>query len=410
MPLPPLRAEPVLGSGAYAVVYAHSDDVAVKVTMRDVVPFAREVAALRQCKHAYIPQLVGCGMADGERPSRWAKEESPYAWLALPRAQTTMYRYLRRRSRPPPALQATLRLAQHVAEALQYLHAHRMVHRDVKSDNVLLVCQGAHMRALLSDLGMCRSVDGEHNPIDGSAAYSRHVVTRMYRSPELQLGFDYADMPYAIDVWAFGVLCYEAVAAAQGVPSVELHVVGIDKSNVAANMWSARRLDRRTHEQKRSDACRQGSMLANMARLGLLHGEMRAPLAEQAGEKRQVELQALYGLAVTSCSPPPTRFAQQLRVRLPAAPDNVLALIHGCMRTWAQHRMGGDAIVQALVGMTGALPADAHRGDRPLSVASLLGAEDSAALPECSTDAQLEAAEDELIAKVLRHARPTIDC
>lgn len=75
----------------------------------------------------------------------------------------------------PRGLAFSLRIVREVAEALAYVHDHGFVHRDVKSDNILLRKDGS---AALTDFGIARA-----NDLSGAA--TRTVVgTPHYMSPE----------------------------------------------------------------------------------------------------------------------------------------------------------------------------------------------------------------------------------
>eukprot|EP00667_Euglena_gracilis_P004308 EG_transcript_4328 len=83
--------------------------------------------------------------------------------------------------------------------ALEYLHALGVVHRDVKSDNVLFDAEG---HAVLIDVGLATRLP-PGGVQRGSPAY--RGVRNLYFSPEILRGEDFA---YEADWWALGVLLY----------------------------------------------------------------------------------------------------------------------------------------------------------------------------------------------------------
>ena len=89
-----------------------------------------------------------------------------------------------------------------VLRGLAYAHSQRIVHRDVKPENILL-CGGSNSEALsakLCDFGQARS-------FDASGRFTEYVSTRWYRAPELLLRAPRYGAP--IDIWAAGVLMSE---------------------------------------------------------------------------------------------------------------------------------------------------------------------------------------------------------
>ena len=83
-----------------------------------------------------------------------------------------------------------------VASGLQYLHARGVVHRDIKSDNVLANRKGC---VKLSDFGFCALASGNHR--------RRSIVGSTYWiSPEVSLGREYDQKA---DIWSLGIFCME---------------------------------------------------------------------------------------------------------------------------------------------------------------------------------------------------------
>jgi p21-activated kinase 1 len=82
-------------------------------------------------------------------------------------------------------------------EALAFLHESSRIHRDIKSDNVLLGDDGS---VKLADFGYCVQLTeevGKRNSVVG---------TPYWMAPELIRGQDYDDK---VDVWSLGIMCIE---------------------------------------------------------------------------------------------------------------------------------------------------------------------------------------------------------
>jgi len=82
-------------------------------------------------------------------------------------------------------------------KGLSYLHAHNCIHRDVKSDNILLGADGA---VKLADFGYASQLTlqkQKRNTIVG---------TPYWMAPELIRGMDYDQK---VDIWSLGVMCME---------------------------------------------------------------------------------------------------------------------------------------------------------------------------------------------------------
>ena len=87
-----------------------------------------------------------------------------------------------------------------LVSALQYLHGHRVLHRDLKAQNVMLTLD---QRVKLGDFGVSRQMSTQTD-------LAQTVVgTPVYMAPEVMKSESYAE---PADVWALGVVLYELLA------------------------------------------------------------------------------------------------------------------------------------------------------------------------------------------------------
>lgn len=89
-----------------------------------------------------------------------------------------------------------------ILEGLAYLHSHKIIHRDIKPQNILLAIEGQQITPKIADFSLSKQLSNELTSV--SAA----VGTYEYMSPE-QLGRGDSKVGITTDIWAFGVLMYQ---------------------------------------------------------------------------------------------------------------------------------------------------------------------------------------------------------
>jgi serine/threonine protein kinase/tetratricopeptide (TPR) repeat protein len=100
----------------------------------------------------------------------------------------------------PLKLDETLDIAIQVACGLQVAHEKGIVHRDLKSGNVMLTSQG---QAKIMDFGLAKSRDQATITRTGTT-----MGTPAYMSPEQARG---EEVDHRTDIWSFGVMLYELI-------------------------------------------------------------------------------------------------------------------------------------------------------------------------------------------------------
>uniref|UniRef100_A0A251UQD2 non-specific serine/threonine protein kinase n=1 Tax=Helianthus annuus TaxID=4232 RepID=A0A251UQD2_HELAN len=89
------------------------------------------------------------------------------------------------------------KIAKQLVSALHYLHSNRIIHRDMKPQNIL-ICAGGVVK--LCDFGFARAMS------NNTVVLRTHKGTPLYMAPELV-----REKPYdhTVDLWALGVILYE---------------------------------------------------------------------------------------------------------------------------------------------------------------------------------------------------------
>lgn len=187
-----------LGEGTYGVVYKCKDlqsgEIVALKKIRlekedDGVPSTaiREISLLKGLKHPNVVEL---------KEIIYSQEQ---LYLVFEYVEFDLKKYMRSKGNQPlPKEQAQSFLYQ-LLQALIYLHQHRIFHRDLKPQNLLVDSSGTEIK--LADFGLARAFG---LPIK---TYTHEVVTLWYRCPEILLG----QKAYAlgVDLWSCGCIFAE---------------------------------------------------------------------------------------------------------------------------------------------------------------------------------------------------------
>ncbi len=152
--------------------------------------FRREAEVVTRLDHPCIVRLLDqdAGADDG-----------PYIVFELVDG-VTLKALIRQRGPLPPAEAASV--ASQVARGLELAHRSGIVHRDIKSHNVLVTDAGV---AMLTDFGIARLLDGMQ---DGLTRTGTVLGTSDYLAPEQARGLP---VDGRTDVYALGIVLYESL-------------------------------------------------------------------------------------------------------------------------------------------------------------------------------------------------------
>jgi eukaryotic-like serine/threonine-protein kinase len=202
------RLDAKIGAGGMSTVYRAFDtvlerQVAIKLLHREIAAdedqlerFRREARAVAQLNHPHVVGVIDAGEATPpDEPMFGEPVGMPYIVFEYVEGETLKDRIRRQRRLPVPEAVA---YAIEIARALQAAHDRRIVHRDVKPQNVLIDEEGT---AKVTDFGIARSLTEEGLTADG-----RVLGTTDYVSPEQALGRDVGPQS---DLYSLGVVLYE---------------------------------------------------------------------------------------------------------------------------------------------------------------------------------------------------------
>ncbi|CAG0990600.1 eukaryotic-like serine/threonine-protein kinase [Anaerolineales bacterium] len=192
-----------LGEGGMATVYKAYDtrlerEVAIKVIRREAFPpeemdlllkrFERESKSLAKLSHPNIVGVIDYGEYEG----------LPYLVMVYLPGGT-----LKNRLGQPMPWREAVQMILPVAHALEYVHEHNIINRDVKPSNILLTDKGQPM---LTDFGLVK-LFGEQQKDATLTSSGTGLGTPDYMAPEQWTGEPTAQS----DLYSLGVVLYEMI-------------------------------------------------------------------------------------------------------------------------------------------------------------------------------------------------------
>lgn len=186
-----------LGEGGMGIVYkavqrSMARTVALKVLSpkyasrpKFVDQFIREARAAGQLNHPNIIQVHDVG----------TENDIHYFSMEFVDGSTCMHLL---RGDGPFKVPEALEIIRQVARALDYAHSHRLIHQDIKPDNIMI---GPGNLVKLADLGISKTFDEAESEGDGK----KIMGTPHYMAPEAALG---KKIDHRVDIYALGATLY----------------------------------------------------------------------------------------------------------------------------------------------------------------------------------------------------------
>jgi len=156
--------------------------------------FEREIQVAASLQQANIVPLLSTGETDG----------LPYYTMPYVEGESLRVRL----AKGPLSITEIVRILGDVARALSYAHAHGIVHRDIKPDNVLI----SHGTAVVTDFGIAKAISAARTGADGVTLtqMGTSIGTPAYMAPEQAAGDP--DVDHRADLYAFGCMAYELLS------------------------------------------------------------------------------------------------------------------------------------------------------------------------------------------------------
>jgi serine/threonine protein kinase len=184
-----------IGRGAFSTVYRglyRGESVAIKkiaLTGKDAdKSLTSEVALLASLRHPNLIKYFGAAVVGRE------------AFIVTELMNGGNLSAVLRRVDVPLSWRLRIRIARSIMAGIQFLHSNELVHRDIKTENVLL---DDHWRVVVADFGFARKMSAP-----GAPGAMTLCGTDEFMAPEILFGEQYDERA---DVFSFGVLLFELI-------------------------------------------------------------------------------------------------------------------------------------------------------------------------------------------------------
>jgi serine/threonine protein kinase/Flp pilus assembly protein TadD len=198
-----------LASGGMGNVYEADDEqlgdrIALKTIRTEVAAnprmlarFKKEIQLAKRISHPNVCRIHDLGMEE--------RSEGTIAFFTMELLTgETLTRCLERNRL---TLAETGRIAAQIADGLDAAHRAGVIHRDLKTSNIILAQENSQLRVVITDFGIAHAAE----PLPGSGALTltgEIIGTPDYMAPEQLRG---EEITPATDIYAFGLILFEMI-------------------------------------------------------------------------------------------------------------------------------------------------------------------------------------------------------
>jgi len=205
--------EDPLGQGSYGSVYAahRKGDSQAKVAIKHVKERGRSLQDLSRSMQREIELTQA-----NSHPNLIALHETLITtegvYMVMERADQSLSDLLGRVGRL--SWEEAFSVGMDLCQGLKQLHSRKIIHRDIKPDNLLLFSATnldgtTSFRVKLADFSLARHLHSNTNPLAQDGEMTPSLSTRLYSAPEILLGT--SEYGLAADMWACGLIIAECV-------------------------------------------------------------------------------------------------------------------------------------------------------------------------------------------------------
>ncbi|WNE41207.1 MAG: Serine/threonine-protein kinase PknD [Mycoplasmataceae bacterium] len=188
----PITLTKLLGKGAFGEVYRgnwHGQTVAIKkIPANNLKDIDKEIKALKQLNHENIIRY------------HEERAKNNFVYLIMEYAeQGSLDKWIEKNKNNPHEWQANYKFIGQITEGLKHLHENKMLHRDLKSHNILITKDNI---IKLADFGLVKF-------LESSISSKQFKGTPRWMAPEVLKSEKHS---YQSDIYSLGMVMWEIVA------------------------------------------------------------------------------------------------------------------------------------------------------------------------------------------------------